>query len=182
MITRQALEQIQEELQETRRLVQEDPLTGTLNRRGLDIVLSREVARCKRSRHQLALAMVDIDHFKEVNDRHGHDAGDKMLQHMTTTIRSVLRESDVLARYGGEEFLIVFPDTDISGAAFVTDRLRNLVGNTPMIYEGRKIQATISAGLAQVKGDENGQSLIMRADAALYKAKNAGRNCVKIAD
>ncbi|HCA26561.1 MAG TPA: hypothetical protein DEP05_02780 [Betaproteobacteria bacterium] len=178
--TRQALEQIQAELQETRKLVQEDALTGTQNRRGMEVALTREITRAQRHERVLTVAMVDIDFFKKINDRYGHDAGDKMLIHLTTLLKAALRESDVLARYGGEEFLLILPDTDTNGAQLLLDRLRVAVGNTPMQYEGKRIRAAFSGGIAQLTPDDNAQGLVMRADSALYEAKHAGRNCVKV--
>jgi len=180
LVTRQALEQIKTELHETRRLAQEDALTGMQNRRGMELALVREVEHAHRHGMPLSLAMLDIDHFKRFNDRYGHDAGDKMLLHLTTIMRSVQRESDVLVRYGGEEFLLILPDADLNGARFMLDRLRNLVATTPLNYEGRKIAVTFSAGLAQLKAGETGLALTIRADNALYEAKRAGRNCIKI--
>lgn len=181
IVTRQALDQIKTELQETRRLVQEDALTGAQNRRGMEISLHREVARSHRYGHKLAVAMIDIDHFKKINDKHGHDTGDQVLVHLTTVMRSVLRESDILARYGGEEFLVILPDTDVNGGQFMLDRLRTVVAATPLQYREKKIPFTFSGGVAQVQSKETAQALVIRVDAALYEAKRAGRNCIKIA-
>lgn len=179
--TKLALEHIQSELQESRQMMREDWLTGAQNRRSMDMVLTREVARSRRSASRLTVAMLDIDHFKRVNDEHGHDAGDKLLQHLTLISKAVLRESDTLVRYGGEEFLIILPETDINGARFVLDRLAQAFQKNPLVYDSKPIPVTFSAGLAALKHDENGHSLVMRADAALYEAKRAGRNCVKLA-
>ncbi|MDP1896827.1 MAG: GGDEF domain-containing protein [Sulfurimicrobium sp.] len=179
--TKMALEHIKAELQENRHMMLEDWLTGAQNRRAMDALLTKEVARAQRSSSRLCVAMLDIDHFKRVNDEFGHDAGDKLLQHLTLVTKSVLRESDSLVRYGGEEFLIVLPETDIQGGEFVVNRLQQAFQKYPLLYEGKPIQITFSAGLALLKPDENGHALVMRADTALYEAKNAGRNCVKIA-
>lgn len=180
--TRSALAHLTDELVQTRQAIQEDPLTGAHNRRGMDAVLLREVARARRNNNRLVLAMLDVDHFKQVNDAHGHDAGDKLLVHLSTVIRSALRESDVLVRYGGEEFLLILSDADLRGARFVVDRLRQVIAKAPLHYEGRRIEVTVSVGVAQLKEGENGQSLVLRADHALYEAKRAGRNCVREAD
>lgn len=179
--TKMALEHVKAELQESRQMMQEDWLTGAQNRRAMDHVLGKEVARAQRSATKLSVAMLDIDHFKHVNDEFGHDAGDKLLQHLTLITKSVLRESDSLVRYGGEEFLIILPETDIKGCEFVMGRLQQAFLNNPMQYEGKPIPVTFSAGLARLKPDENGHAMVMRADTALYEAKQAGRNCVKIA-
>ena len=180
--SRLTMEHIKAEMQETRQWLQEDTLTGAQNRRGMDMTLAREIARSKRYKTSISVAMIDVDHFKRINDKHGHDAGDAMLVHLSTVIKSVLREADVLVRYGGEEFLIILPDSDIRGANYVIDRLRQVIQKSPMIYEGKKIDATFSGGIAQLKPDENGHALIIRADKSLYEAKQAGRNCIKISD
>lgn len=178
--TRSALDEIKAELEETRQLLHEDALTGAQNRRAMDAVLAKEVARSKRMGSRLSVAMIDIDHFKDVNDQHGHDAGDRLLLHLTMIAKSVLRESDVLVRYGGEEFLVILPDSDVKGAEFVLDRLKSVIRRSPLIYENKKIDITFSGGIAQLKADENGHALILRADAALYEAKRAGRNCFRV--
>jgi len=179
--TKLALEHIKTELQESRHLMQEDWLTGAQNRRAMDMVLTKEVARAQRSATKLTVAMLDLDHFKRINDEFGHDAGDKLLQHLTLITKAVLRDADSLIRYGGEEFLIILPETDINGAQFVMDRLKQAFQKTPLSYDGKPLPVTFSAGLARLMPDENGHALVMRADAALYEAKHAGRNCVKIA-
>lgn len=179
--TRLALDHMSAELIETRQSLHEDSLTGAQNRRGMDAVLLREVARAKRNQNRLVLAMLDVDHFKQVNDTYGHDAGDKLLVHLSMIAKSVMRESDALIRYGGEEFLLILPETDLQGAAYVLDRLRQVIAKAPLIYESKKIEVTLSAGLARLAEGENGHSLVLRADHALYEAKRAGRDCVKIA-
>ncbi|MCU0933574.1 MAG: GGDEF domain-containing protein [Thiobacillaceae bacterium] len=157
--TRQALTSMQEELAETRQLLNEDALTGALNRRGLDQTLMREIARAQRLGVKLSLAMVDLDFFKKVNDQHGHEAGDQMLVHFAGLIKAVLRKSDALVRYGGEEFTLILPDTDARGAHFVLARLQQLMGKSPLV----------------------GHALLRRADEALYLAKDGGRNAIKVA-
>ncbi len=179
--TRQSLNSMQEELAETRQLLNEDALTGALNRRGLDQALSREIARAHRTHAQMSLAMVDLDHFKRVNDEYGHEAGDLMLMHFTSLLRSVMRKSDALVRYGGEEFTLILPETDVRGAQFVLGRLQQVMSRTPLNDEGRQINTTFSAGVAALKSDENGHGLLRRADEALYLAKNSGRNTLKVA-
>lgn len=179
--TRQSLASMQEELAETRQLLNEDALTGALNRRGLDLTLSREVARAQRLNTRFALAMVDLDHFKKINDIHGHEAGDLMLMHFTSLVRSVMRKSDALVRYGGEEFVLLLPDTDARGAHFVLGRLQQVMVRTPLNYTGKRINTTFSAGVASLKPDENGHALLRRADEAVYAAKNAGRNAIRLA-
>ncbi len=179
--TRHALVSMQEELAETRQLLNEDALTGALNRRGLDQTLIREIARSQRLDTKLSLAMVDLDYFKRVNDQHGHEAGDQMLVHFASLIKSVLRKSDALVRYGGEEFTLILPDTDSRGAHFVLARLQQLMSKSPLIFEGSQINTTFSAGVATLRGEENGHALLRRADEALYAAKSGGRNAIKVA-
>ncbi|MBI5330269.1 MAG: GGDEF domain-containing protein [Betaproteobacteria bacterium] len=179
--TRSALSSMQEELAETRQMLNEDALTGALNRRGMDQTLAREVVRAQRSGSRMSLAMADLDHFKRINDTYGHEAGDRMLMHFANLIRSVLRGSDALVRYGGEEFALILPDTDERGALLVLGRLQQLMKGAPMQFEGREINTTFSAGIACLGSDENGHSLLRRADEALYAAKHGGRDQIKIA-
>lgn len=180
--TKHALTSLQEEMAETRQLLNEDALTGTLNRRGLEQTLIREIARSHRVDAPLSLSMVDIDFFKKVNDDHGHDAGDQMLVHFTSLIKSTMRKSDALVRYGGEEFTLILPDTDVRGAHLVLSRLQQLMSKSPLYYEGKQINTTFSAGIATLRPEENGHALLRRADEALYTAKNNGRNLIKIAN
>jgi len=179
--TRQSLNAMQEEMAETRQLLNEDALTGALNRRGLDQTLLREIARAQRTNAHLSLAMLDLDYFKAINDDHGHEAGDQMLVHFTSLIRSVMRKSDALVRYGGEEFTLILPDTDARGALLLLGRLQLVTARTPLNYLGKEVNTTFSAGLATLKADENGHALLRRADAAVYEAKNSGRDVIKLA-
>jgi diguanylate cyclase len=179
--TRRALTSMQEELAETRQLLNEDALTGALNRRGLDQTLMREIARAQRLDTKLSLSMVDLDFFKKVNDEFGHEAGDQMLVHFSSLIKCVLRKSDALVRYGGEEFTLILPDTDGRGAHFVLARLQQLMSKSPLVFEGKQINTTFSAGIATLRSEENGHALLRRADEALYAAKNGGRNAIKVA-
>jgi len=180
--TRGELKSIRDQLNEAREAVQHDPLTGVLNRRGMDIVLPREVARARRVNAPLSVGMVDLDHFKHINDAFGHQAGDRVLIHMTELMRSVLRETDLIVRYGGEEFLLILPDTDMPGARLVLDRLQEIVAKSPVIHEGRRITVGFSAGVAQFRDDDNGATLVLRADRALQGAKRGGRGQVVLAE
>ncbi len=180
--TREEIEHLRLELQQSRQWMQQDPLTGMHNRRGMDVVLVREIARARRGGHALSVAMLDIDHFKQVNDTFGHAAGDRALVHLSEITRSVLRETDIMVRYGGEEFLMILPETDLNGAQFVVDRLRLVVQKTSLVYESRKIALTFSAGVAQLRTDENGSALVIRADKAVLQAKREGRNRIVVAE
>jgi diguanylate cyclase (GGDEF)-like protein len=158
--------------QELSRQAQSDPLTGVANRRGLARSLERDLAAARRSGRPLAVAMVDLDHFKVYNDREGHPAGDLLLRAATRAWADHLRAGDLLARYGGEEFAVVLPDCgDEMEVVGVVERLRRA---TP---EG----TTASAGVALWDGREPAAQLIRRADAALYEAKRAGRDATRLA-
>ncbi len=180
--TKRALNALQEEMAETRLLLNEDALTGVLNRRGLEQTLSRELSRAHRNKSKFSLGMLDLDHFKKINDTYGHEAGDQMLVQFASLIKTVLRKSDAVVRYGGEEFTLLLPDTDTRGAYFVLGRLQQLMSRSPLIFEGKEINTTFSAGIAGLRQDENGQDLLRRADEALYIAKNNGRNQIKVAN
>jgi diguanylate cyclase len=182
MATRETIKLMRDELDQARILVHEDPLTGAQNRRGLNVILEQEIARAARGGVPLTVAMLDLDHFKRVNDDHGHAAGDQMLVHFANLIRSVMRKSDSLVRYGGEEFTLILPETDVRGAGFVLGRLQQLMSRTPLPYDGKRLNTTFSAGLATLRGMETPGQLLRRADDALYRAKNSGRNLIKADD
>lgn len=147
---------------------QTDPLTGLGNRRALNHVLSTQFSLLKRYGTPFSLAVVDIDHFKELNDQHGHQYGDQMLLDLTGLLMDTLRTVDILARYGGDEFVVVMPQTDITGAATLGERLR--------LEVEQRMPFTVSIGVASVNDADTPDSLFHRADAALYDAKSGGRN------
>lgn len=157
-----------------------DPLTGVLNRRRFLEDAAREFGRSGRSGSPLALAVVDLDHFKAVNDRHGHQAGDQVLVGAVAAMRSLLRATDLLGRYGGEEFVLLFPDTGPREAEAIAERLRAGVAAREARLGEERIHVTASFGLACREGSGGGDldSLLAEADAALYEAKAAGRNRV----
>jgi two-component system chemotaxis family response regulator WspR len=160
-----------------------DGLTGLWNRRMIFDTLGRELARSKRDRTPLAIVMVDLDHFKSVNDRFGHPAGDAVLQEASRRLSGCVREYDGVGRYGGEEFLVVLSNCDGEQAAMLSERLRESVAESPMNAEGRELNVTCSLGVACAgAGDEvDVTALVHAADEALYAAKQAGRNCFRVA-
>lgn len=156
-----------------------DPLTGAFNRRFFLESAAKLVSLARRHEGSLSIVILDVDHFKHINDTHGHPAGDKVLQAITAIIKAQLREHDVLARFGGEEFIIALPHTDIDAAGAVAERLRSAIMAESVSFDATEIGITASIGVATHDSDESTiEGTIRRADAALYKAKNGGRNQV----
>jgi diguanylate cyclase len=168
--------QLESELVQMSELAREDQLTGSLNRRGLDEVLEREMARSERKKSPLCVALLDLDDFKKLNDTHGHSAGDGALIHLVKVIKDTLRSMDVIARFGGEEFLIVLPDTPQDVAMQTVTRVQRELTKQIFMYENQRVLITFSAGVALRTASEDQATLIARADEALYKAKKAGKN------
>ncbi|NWA02698.1 GGDEF domain-containing protein [Pseudomonas gingeri] len=160
-----------------------DVLTGILNRRAILEQFSIELERSRRDGSYLAVAMVDIDHFKQINDKHGHLAGDEVICHCVNHITQRIRHSDSIGRYGGEEFLLLLPSTGPEGAVAVLDELRASLAESPAHYGESTIPLRISIGVCCVVPDEGDTtaSLLARADAALYEAKGSGRNTLRLA-
>ncbi|MEC9482130.1 MAG: diguanylate cyclase [Halomonas sp.] len=163
--------QIEQELEEQATL---DHLTGTHNRRAFDRAIRQAIENCERRGGTFSLLIFDVDHFKSVNDRHGHDAGDDLLKALTGMVRQCLRQTDLLSRWGGEEFTILLSDTPISGAVQLAERIRQRVEKA--CFSG--ISITISVGLTQYRSGDGSDTMILRADDALYQAKRTGRNRV----
>lgn len=163
-------------------LAREDPLTGSLNRRGLDDVLMRELARAQRRATPLSIALLDMDDFKRLNDTYGHNAGDEALIHVVKMIRETLRGMDVIGRFGGEEFLVVLPDTPLAEALYVVARLQKELTKCIFVYNRQRLFITFSAGVAQCASGETAEAAVQRADGALYQAKKAGKNRAVAAD
>lgn len=159
-------------------VAQQDFLTGALNRRGMDEAVEREFKRADRHNTPLSLAIIDIDHFKKINDTMGHSTGDEALAHLAKVVKSIIRSTDVLARYGGEEFVILLPGSKQDDAVnVITNVQRNLTKNFFM-HDSRSVLITFSAGVAERKSGEHIDEVFPRADAALYIAKQTGRNRV----
>lgn len=155
-----------------------DPLTGLWNRRELMRKLEHEMARSGRYGHPLAVIMLDIDHFKRVNDTHGHQAGDQVLKELAGFIQATVRDSDLVARYGGEEILVLCPETDGGVAGQLAERIRRHVEEATIVTSSARIQVTVSLGVAAYPELPTGTDLIQAADAAMYRAKQSGRNRV----
>jgi two-component system cell cycle response regulator len=167
-----------------------DVLTGWHNRRYLQVRLAEELARARRERSQVVCLMLDVDHFKRINDSWGHNAGDAVLRELANRIDSQVRASDVAARYGGEEFVVLLPDTDATAAERLAERIRRAIAIVAFdLPGGESVTITISIGIAAVCPAADavdlktvGDALLARADVALYRAKSAGRDCIAIDD
>ena len=179
--TREQLHKVHGELEQQQALAVTDPLTSMPNRRGIGVALSRELSRSRRSKTTLCVAMIDIDHFKRINDRFGHAVGDRALVHFADQIKPAIRETDVAGRYGGEEFLLILPDTALVGAEFVLSRLLSKLDRAPLTIDGEHLHLRFSAGLAEWCDGEAADRLVSRADDAMYRAKKAGRGRVEVA-
>jgi two-component system, cell cycle response regulator len=157
-----------------------DPLTGLPNRRALLERLQREWARIERHGGELSFIMVDIDHFKRVNDSYGHHIGDRFLQEVARVIRQQCRDLDLPVRFGGEEFAVVVPHENTTGAARLAERCREAVERVRVTVRNEAVSATASFGVAEATGLPSADALVKRADEALYVAKNEGRNRVHV--
>ena len=165
-------------------MAQKDPLTGTCNRSALDEMLRRELSHAERHSSQFALIMLDIDHFKNVNDHYGHIIGDCALKVVANTAGRCIRDGDLLFRYGGEEFVVLMRETDLEGARLLAERIRRNIEKTPCHCSGIDIKMTISAGVSTYESGDSPLTLFARADEAMYDAKQNGRNqtCVLTRD
>lgn len=167
-----------------KQLALHDQLTGAYNRGYLDRQLSMEIQRSWRYGHPLSIIICDIDHFKAVNDRHGHQAGDQVLKEFVALIkRSIRNENDWLARYGGEEFVIVLPETPPAGCLIVAERFRALIAATPVVIQGGTVAVTVSFGAITIENttlmeEMSMEAILGKADECLYRAKESGRNRV----
>ena len=169
------------EIEEVSRRARTDGLTGLANRRHFDEQLRRVVAETDRFGGTCSLILVDLDHFKSINDRRGHEAGDLVLRHVAQVLSDAVRTVDLCARYGGEEIAVLLPQTTERGAAELAERLRSSLETRPVSYEGEQIHVTASFGVSTYPMPvPYGDWLVLAADKALYKAKAAGRNCVKV--
>jgi two-component system cell cycle response regulator len=174
---------VQERLLETQRALQHlathDALTTLLNRGAIVRLLEQELSRARRTGSPLGVMLADLDHFKVINDRYGHQAGDAVLREASRRMRDVLRTFDTMGRYGGEEFLIIAPGSDLIGVRMAAERVRRAMAAAPIEAGDQQIVGTVSIGIASTSaGLDDSSALIGAADVALYRAKNAGRNTV----
>jgi len=160
-------------------LSETDELTGLFNTRGFAIAVDRLFGQALRYNRPASILMIDSDNLKAVNDSHGHDAGNRLLKLLTKSIQAELRFTDVPARYGGDEFIVMLPETPAKGAVEVAERIRDSVASAPLEADGKRIECTVSIGVAGYPGDgQTIDGLIARADRAMYQAKQLGRNRV----
>ncbi len=172
------IESMKSELEHVKAMLHQDPLTGALNRRGLDEAFRQEAARCDRHGSRLCVALIDLDDFKALNDRYGHPAGDRALVHLCALVRGTLRPTDRIGRLGGEEFLLLLGDAGIDEAAAVMERIKRELAAAPLAEGESAIGIAFSCGVAERAARERFEPLVARADAALYLAKRSGKNRV----
>jgi len=158
---------------------QRDSLTGLYNRRFFDEQITQEILSSRRYNWPFSLAMIDVDHFKSVNDKHGHTGGDEVLRALAAQLRGMLRASDTLCRYGGEEFALMLPHISLESAAVLLERLRKAAeGMRVQLLDGQQVEITISIGVTQLRDGVTPGQLVSHADKSLYDSKRAGRNCI----
>lgn len=162
-------------------LAYRDALTGLNNRSTFDSTMRREISLARRHERDLSLLVIDIDHFKSVNDQFGHAVGDEVLKRVAETIDASVRHSDICYRYGGEEFVVVLTNTACDASVLVACRILNEVRNIQFQHQGSDIPLSVSIGVASLADEENSDELFNHADRALYKAKDSGRDQIKLA-
>src|SRR5699024_4120878 len=170
------------QLEEQRQKALQDTLTGLPNRAAWNERFALEHARLQRNGSPLTLGIIDLDHFKQVNDSYGHLAGDKVLKIIATELKKRLRKTDFIARIGGEEYVVLLPDTPLPRGYEVMEKLRLAIQNCPFHFKGEPVTVTFSAGVGEVRADESMGNAFERIDQTLYIANNAGRNSVRSAD
>ncbi len=173
-------EQLRGDLEQQHARILIDPLTGVLNRAGYNEMAAKQYARWKRYGGSLSLAVIDLDLFKDINDRYGHSAGDRVLATVASKLVELIRESDVLCRYGGEEFVLLLPETGIVDGAGLLEKLRSSIELCPFRHKDTPVRVTMSCGITQFSGNDNLDDVFERADKAMYQAKAAGRNRICI--
>ena len=167
-------------LEEQRQKALIDPLTGLPNRAAWTERLDMELARLQRYGGELLLAVLDIDHFKRINDDYGHLAGDKVLKIIAGELFKRLRKTDFIARFGGEEFVLLIPSTPMEGGLKLLDTLRSAIENCPFHFRGERVTISLSGGISAFGSAESSEQVFERADQALYRAKRGGRNRIEV--
>lgn len=175
-----SVKQLEEANQQLDRLAHTDPLTGLSNRLAFFEIAPREIERAKRYRRPLSLAILDVDRFKVINDRYGHQAGDTALKHLSANVLAQLRDSDVIARIGGEEFAILLPETEAQEATLLLERILTSISETPVRHEDQQISLSFSAGVTGYYDGAPLDALLANADRALYESKARGRSSVSL--
>ncbi|ACM18667.1 diguanylate cyclase [Geotalea daltonii FRC-32] len=181
---KKALLDVEKSRHEAEEMAKLDPLTSLYNRRHFFSIAERELARYRRYRHSLSIIMIDLDHFKRVNDTYGHFIGDQVLQALAAAIDKLMRKADTPCRYGGEEFAILMPETDLAAAQNLGRRIKDAIESTEIDTRKGPIKVTLSMGIASLDGAEDAciEQLVERADHALYQAKYSGRSLIRIWD
>jgi len=172
------IERVAEAEARLREMATTDAMSGLWNRRHFLVLAQAEVEHARRHGRSLAVVMADIDHFKRVNDEHGHDAGDRVIQHVAAQLRTQLRSGDLIGRWGGEEFILLLPGCDAQGAAQLCERMRQHIAGSPCDTSSGAVPVTVSFGVMPLLVDAPFEQAVQQADAALYRAKGAGRNRV----
>jgi diguanylate cyclase (GGDEF)-like protein len=159
-----------------------DSLTELPNRRGFDLLAAQAMHETQREPRPLTALLLDLDHFKALNDTHGHLAGDQVLIGFARDLESCLRQSDIVCRWGGEEFIVLLKDTDGDNGKMIAEKIRQHVEKQRYAYHGKQLQVTVSIGLTTLQADDTLHTLLSRADQAMYRAKHSGRNrtCVEM--
>jgi diguanylate cyclase (GGDEF)-like protein len=176
-----SLEDLRQEAARLHHRAHVDELTGVSNYSRLMDIFDHQIEVAKRKQKPLCVMMSDLDHFKNINDVYGHLAGDEVLRHVAERIQATVRDFDVVGRFGGEEFIIILVNTDRQLALTIGERIRHEIAATPIHTKGQNIPITISIGLAMLRADEDKESVITRADKAMYEAKRMGRNRLCVA-
>lgn len=176
-----SIEAMKDELVQVKAMLHQDPLTGTLNRRGIDEAFRQEASRCDRHGVRMCVALIDLDNFKSINDTLGHQCGDHVLVHVAQSVRATLRPTDRIGRFGGEEFMLLLPETALRESAGVLARIKRELAAKPFLEKELPLKITFSGGIAERAEREPFETLLERADAALYQAKRAGKNRITLA-
>ncbi|MBN2430510.1 MAG: diguanylate cyclase [Acidobacteria bacterium] len=177
---RMGRESLQRRVRDLEKMAYLDPLTGLANRRYIEAALDQRFHEVRRFGWSFGFIMADVDHFKEINDRYGHEMGDRMLQMVGRTLSSSSRPYDIIGRWGGEEFVGLLLHLDEVTLTEIAQRLRIMVQNSFLILDGEKLSVTLSMGCTLARSDDSVKKILQRADRLLYRCKNGGRNCVVI--